>query len=1335
MTIKLNPTQKEAVKHEKGPLLIIAGAGTGKTTVITERIKWLITKKNILPSQILALTFTNKAALEMEERVDLALPLGYSNMWISTFHSFGDRVLRDEAVHIGLDPNFKLLSQAESLLFLRKNLFKLKLNYFRPATNPTKFLDALLTHFARLADEYISPQEYLNFAQKQKDKADTKEEKLEAKKSLELANCFAQCQILKEKNGFMDFSDLISNTLALFNKRPNILRNYQEKFKHVLVDEFQDTNIAQNELISLLTLKKGNITVVADDDQCLPANTLIETPQGRKNIKNIKTGDMVITGVGKGYVSAKKVTKKFTSKKTADFLSVTMECGKNLTLTANHLVFCYTPRFYTNKKWYYIYLMENKDLGWRLGVTHDLVQRLKLERSADRIIAIKACKTNQEAHYWESYYSLKYKIPTVCFKERGNLIAGEWLKKLYSAIDSKKGAINLANDLQIELSRHHYCLDAVNRGSKKRTKVNLYLCLRKHRIKKHLKNNILINPKIVHQVGITTSNKRVINIVRSLGLDMTKGKKNTKAFRKQFSSFIEAGKFARYLADSTKAILDIKTAIATKNGISKQARVMPASNLVEGIYLPILKNNNIVYDEIVAISRKRKTQTVYDLEIEDSHNFIANQIVVHNSIYKWRGAAISNVLQFKKNFPKTKIITLNQNYRSTQEILDRAYQLIQNNNPDRLEVKERINKKLKAVRPIKGKPIELIFTPRAEQEAEEVAIRIKKLVSRKYEPRDVAILVRANSQAESFTRALSRNNIPYQFLGPGQLFRQPEIKNLISYLKILTNPEDNVALFRLSNLPVFKIWARDLAFSNSFAKKNNLSLFEAFEKISQKKKKNEELNLPSFAKVSQNGIKKLVKIVYRHWKLVSKESGGQLLYYFLEQTKLLEQYLKPETENQQLAALNIAKFFDKIKSFEAQNKETLAGDLLDWITLRMEMGESPQASEIDWTNYNAVNIITIHSAKGLEFPIVFLVNLVNRRFPTDKRREAIPIPQPLIKEILPKGDYHLQEERRLFYVGLTRAKDQVFLTAAKVYPERKLEKKLSIFVNETLGDQKERSILNEKSSSLAEWEKEKQVEKAPVLNPPVSFLSYSQIDAFDICPRQYQYKYALRITTPPSATQTFGSIVHQTLKAFCQKQIAANHKLKQEELLKLLSQSWISRGFKSKLEEKKAKQNAAKMLKNYYQKGFNYQNVDQVMALEQSFNFKITPGLKIGGIIDRVDNLKNNQIEIIDYKTGARIPKQKDVDGNDQLTLYALAASSLKDLSFYRPLNKIILSLYFLDQGKKLSSKRTPSQIGKFKEKIINLAKELEKTNFPSQPNTPFPCDFCEYKLLCDAWH
>ncbi|MEK7103265.1 MAG: UvrD-helicase domain-containing protein, partial [Patescibacteria group bacterium] len=145
----LNEAQKAAVTAGEGPFLIIAGAGTGKTTVITRRIAWLILEQGVKPEDILALTFTEKAAGEMEERVDRLLPYGYVQLWISTFHAFCERILRTHALDICLPGDVKLLDQTAIWLLMRRILHRFNLNYYRPLGNPTKFLHALIQHFSR----------------------------------------------------------------------------------------------------------------------------------------------------------------------------------------------------------------------------------------------------------------------------------------------------------------------------------------------------------------------------------------------------------------------------------------------------------------------------------------------------------------------------------------------------------------------------------------------------------------------------------------------------------------------------------------------------------------------------------------------------------------------------------------------------------------------------------------------------------------------------------------------------------------------------------------------------------------------------------------------------------------------------------------------------------------------------------------------------------------------------------------------------------------------------------------------------------------------------------
>ena len=219
----INESQKKAITFANGPLLVVAGAGTGKTRVITERIKHLIQKQEIKPNEILALTFTEKASAEMANRVGDIMPLGYGEPWIYTFHSFADRILRNEGLEIGLDTSYKVLSSTEQYLLIRQSLFKFGLNYFLPLGNPTKFIWGIIKFISRLQDEYISPENFLEFAN------GFRGDEEEKKRWLELAGFYTNYQKIKMAKSKMDFGDLINWTVKLFKTRPGILKKYQRE--------------------------------------------------------------------------------------------------------------------------------------------------------------------------------------------------------------------------------------------------------------------------------------------------------------------------------------------------------------------------------------------------------------------------------------------------------------------------------------------------------------------------------------------------------------------------------------------------------------------------------------------------------------------------------------------------------------------------------------------------------------------------------------------------------------------------------------------------------------------------------------------------------------------------------------------------------------------------------------------------------------------------------------------------------------------------------------------------------------------------------------------------
>lgn len=955
----LNTQQQAAVTHGEGPLLIIAGAGTGKTTVITERIKWLITEKGVSPAEILALTFTEKAAREMEERIDIALPYGYTQIWTMTFHSFCDRVLRDDGLHIGIDPAYRMISDTTAVSLLRRHIFDLKLEYFRPLGNPNKFISGLLTHMSRLKDEDLSADDYLEWSKSQKiSQSASDAEKLEVEKYQELARVYKHYQDLKIKHSFMDFGDLICMTLELFRKRPNVLDQYRQKFKYILVDEYQDTNYAQNQLVNLLAQPINNLTVVADDDQ---------------------------------------------------------------------------------------------------------------------------------------------------------------------------------------------------------------------------------------------------------------------------------------------------------------------------------------------------------------------------AIYRWRGAAVSNVKQFRTAYPESKLIVLTDNYRSTQEILDRSHALIQHNNPDRLEVQEQIDKKLVSSRKVKGDKIEFIHCERSEDEAEATVKQISKLKSQNSELgyKDFAILVRANSHAESFVRSLTRHGLPFQFLGPGQLFQQPEVKDLIAYLRVLDNIGDDVAFARVLSMVYFGIPGRDLAALGTHAKKYNLHLFEVCELLS-----GNTPDKPQITPMASETIHKIVEMVTRHLGMISTETAGQILFSFLQDSGLLQSILEYKLPIDENRANNMTKLFNKLKTFEVENQDAGVKQVVDWIELSMELGESPLAADTDWTQNDAVNIITIHSAKGLEFKVVFLVNLVSQRFPSTEKREQVPVPDGVVKEVLPVGDHHLQEERRLFYVGMTRAQDKLFLTAANFYGEGKREKKLSPFISEALGSSMNDELhTTSPQLSLLDWQKGSVQISNNKSQISVNYLSYSQIQTFLDCPLHYKARYLLKLPSVPTASLSFGNTIHLTMKDF--------YTDPGRDILELYQRNWIRLGYLSRRQEEEFFEKGKKFLLQYLKT--EYIPERRPVLLEGMFTAPIIHDkrlIKIGGKIDRIDVLPDGSIEIIDYKTGANHMDEKEAAKSLQLSFYALAATRIKEPPFMRNPEDVKLSLYYFDEQTKVTTTRTAEQLQEAMEEIFKIADEIATSDFKCSHSQL--CKSCEFKMLCD---
>jgi DNA helicase-2/ATP-dependent DNA helicase PcrA len=423
--------------------------------------------------------------------------------------------------------------------------------------------------------------------------------------------------------------------------------------------------------------------------------------------------------------------------------------------------------------------------------------------------------------------------------------------------------------------------------------------------------------------------------------------------------------------------------------------------------------------------------------------------------------------------------------------------------------------------------------------------------------------------------------------------------------------------------------------------------------------------------------------------------------------------LEPDSGVSASVAKNIAAFLTRLKTYESDNPDVTISDVLNWLDLSILLGESPLVNSSDYSpDDHSVKILTVHSSKGLEFSTIFMVNLVSDRFPSRNRSEELPVPTQLIKESRPELDFHIQEERRLFYVGLTRARDNIFLSYADYYGDGKRLKKPSPFIAETLGP----STFNIQHPTFggatpATGAIESTEDTASIKVP---YLTYSHIDTFLTCPLHYKAKYVLGLPTAPSPSLSLGSSVHRVLRSLGEGGKTA-------DIIKLLKQNWILEGYSSIEHRDQSFSHAYKFLTEFAKL---YPKIHP-LRVEYAFKFSLGSGLTIGGRFDRIDQNTDGSIHIIDYKTSAKPKTQKDADKDLQLSIYALAASKVFNL----PPDKIQLSFYFFETQSFVTTTRTKLQLDAAAQDVLAIRDQIQASDFSCSHS--FVCQSCEYSQFC----
>lgn len=965
----LNPEQRRAVETVSGPLLILAGAGSGKTKTLTHRIAYLIANNHATPYNILAVTFTNKAAKEMRQRTAALLGQNADNRsfmpYAGTFHSICVRILRTSGEAIGLPTNFVIFDEADRLNAIKKINKQLMID---EKSFPARTTGSIISN---AKNELITPDTYAGLASGPVQQT--------------AAKIFPHYQALLKDANALDFDDLINRTVNMLDRSETVRRKWQDQFKYVMIDEYQDTNAAQYRLVQLLTGPHSNIAVVGDDWQCLLPETAINTTNGPMPIKSVKPGMHVSAAAGYGRTGYFSVLKNRKFRYKGRLLQITTKGGKTITCTPNHLMFA---RWGEAIKDYLVYLMHSEKYGYRIGVTKgtrfdgkkdDIGLRVRANQErADKMWVLKVCNNREEALYQEALLAYTYGIPMLVFRADANRsmkFKQEYIDSIYSQIDTATRAKKMCNDLGIILEFPHFLPQATTQGNQKRLLLNVVLFGDK-RIS-------VSSPWSASRLSINTSDKSKLDLFEKLDYSVRRGRNNT--FKVELHN-LDYGK----IDHAMQQIMQIDNIIQLARGAfltDKKYIYSPAAHLYIGMVLPVVVDDQITEDQVIMIKELDYDGDVHDLDIDKVHNYSADGVIVHNSIYSWRGADFKNILNFERDHKNTTIIKLEQNYRSTKKILDAANAVITKN-------KQRSDKKLWTAAE-DGSPVQILQVASERAEGEAIIRRVKTAVdigARQY--KDFAVLYRTNAQSRSVEEAFVQYGIPYKIVGGVRFYDRKEIKDIMAYLRLIYQPEDTISFERIVNVPTRGIGTKSLQQFLSCQRSAGMTLLDALTMSAQ---------CEAITPKARKGLAELADIVVG-LRVALEDTGVSTIIESLIKRLDYYNYLNDGTIQGESRQENVK----ELLSVAEQYHDLGLDGFLEEVSLISDI------DQVDLSD-NAVTLMTLHGAKGLEFPVVFMTGMEESIFPHSRAMY---------------DQQELEEERRLCYVGMTRAREELYMIHA-----------------------------------------------------------------------------------------------------------------------------------------------------------------------------------------------------------------------------------------------------------------------------------------------------------------
>ncbi len=727
------------------------------------------------------------------------------------------------------------------------------------------------------------------------------------------------------------------------------------------------------------------------------------------------------------------------------------------------------------------------------------------------------------------------------------------------------------------------------------------------------------------------------------------------------------------------------------------------------------------------------------------------------AIYAFRGAAIDNILGFRDRYPSARTVVLRRNYRSRAPILDAAYRLVRFNDPDRLEVQTGVGKRLRAERQHPAPPpVRLEAFATGDDESRWVAEEIGRRIAAGAAPRDHAILVRANTHADPYLRSLNLAGVPWRFSGASGLYARPEVRHLLAFLRVVADPSSSVDLYAVATCEPYALGGEDLTDIVNMARRRNRSVWDVIQELDVQ---------PGILRVSpdtRSSVHRLVEDVRRYVGLAHELPAGQLLYGFLRASGIMTRLAGSDSVAAEEALSNIARFFEIVRGQSGLLADDRAIFVARHLQTLIDAGDDPATAELD-PDANAVAVLTVHKAKGLEFPVVFLPGLVAGRFPGHGRTEALGLPDGLGRGGPARPSSSLAEERRLFYVAMTRARDELILSHAADYGGARA-RRVSPFVLEALDLPVQAATPGAGAASstslarLAAFEAAASRLDAPrgPIEEPLS-LSFYQIDDYLTCPLKYKYAHVLRVPLAPHHAIVYGSALHKAVQTFHQRH-AKGQVMTDAELAEVFVAAWTNEGFISR-EHEEARLEAGRSALRRFREAQVQPDAVIPTYVEREFSFFLG-GDRIRGRWDRVDveAVATGPVEMTSA-TGPTVTPSADVVaptlgmlGPERVTITDYKSSDVRDplkarqrardslqLQIYAMGYEAMtgrlpdaLALHFLESGLIGTVDVDPKRLAKAKDRIETAAAGIRARDYDARPDF-LACTYCAFRDICPA--